>query len=332
MYQSEPLRRFDFVRPDPRPFVAAPGLLLRGGGRQERVRPTMGGAGAQGAYLGGYEDEGPPQLILRFLWRRGSGTFDSTLGPATWARPQFPLGVPLPSVVCRAVGKEEPSRDVSNVSTAAKHPSAGGLRSRTSVPKGVSNARFQGSVPASADVSGTTLGLACRPPDRSGRLRVLTQALQCDRIAFISYSAFCPHPTGRARYGTGRSFFPFLKPVQFPSYAPSAGARGPVHPAFRPTASPHKPMFPLAAEAISGPWRPPEPEALGGSVRLPVPNCSPRDRDPLDEQASYGHQAHTAVSGWTRITRGPFAGGPSATHPEKVAERAGPLTAASHRG
>jgi anthranilate phosphoribosyltransferase len=132
-----------------------------------------------------------PQLISG-LWREVLD-FDSTL--AGYVAEPIPLGVS--AVVVAGSGKE--TFKTFNVSTAASILAAA---SGAYVVKGVSHS--VSAVSGSADVL-DALGLPTSdsPATVSGRL-------ERDRIAFISYSAFCPTYAGRYD-----GVFPFLSPFSF---------------------------------------------------------------------------------------------------------------------
>ena len=132
-----------------------------------------------------------PQLISG-LWREVLD-FDSTL--AGYVADPIPLGVP--AVVVAGSGKE--TFKTFNVSTAASILAAA---SGAYVVKGVS--RSVSAVSGSADVL-DTLGLPT-----SEAPATVSHRLECDRIAFISYSAFCPTYAGRYD-----GVFPFLSPFSF---------------------------------------------------------------------------------------------------------------------
>jgi anthranilate phosphoribosyltransferase len=132
-----------------------------------------------------------PQLISG-LWREVLD-FDSTL--ARYVAEPIPLGVP--AVVVGGSGKE--TFKTFNVSTAASILAAA---SGAYVVKGIS--RSVSAVSGSADVL-NTLGLPT-----SGAPATILRRLERDRIAFISYSAFCP--TYASRYD---GVFPFLNPFSF---------------------------------------------------------------------------------------------------------------------
>jgi anthranilate phosphoribosyltransferase len=130
--------------------------------------------------------------LLVSLWREVL-EFDTTL--AEYVENPVPVGVS--AVVVAGSGKE--SFKTFNVSTAASILAAA---SGAHVVKGVSHS--VSAVSGSADML-DSLGLAMlSSPDR------LSDTLQRDRLAFVSYSAFCPTYAGRYD-----GVFPFFGPFSF---------------------------------------------------------------------------------------------------------------------
>src|SRR5260370_6711572 len=136
-------------------------------------------------------NEMSPQLISG-LWRE---VLDLAWTLAGAVAEPIPLGAP--AVVVAGSGKE--TFKTFNVSTAASILAAA---SGAYVVKGVSHS--VSAVSGSADVL-DTLGLPTSDtPD------TVSRRLERDRIAFISYSAFCPTYAGRYH-----GVFPFLSPFSF---------------------------------------------------------------------------------------------------------------------
>jgi anthranilate phosphoribosyltransferase len=202
-------------------------------------------------------NEMSPQFISR-LWREVLD-FDSTL--ASYMAEPIPLGVP--AVVVAGSGKD--TFKTFNVSTAASILAAA---SGAYVVKGISHS--VSAVSGSADVLGT-LGLPTS--DTPG---TVARSLERDRIAFISYSAFCPTYAGRYD-----GVFPFLSPFSFFMPVAVLGVRASsfVYGIAHPNVS-------LAAEAIQAV----RPDLKRGVVV--ATELSPRET--MDERASYGI-SYTAV-------------------------------------